>query len=293
MDFLYEYRIYKVKLEASLRDMARKEYSYPQSLKMAIDYSLLDGGKRLRPVLFLSVFDKLYGGDLREALPIACAIEMIHIYSLIHDDLPCMDNDDYRRGKLTNHKVFGEGMAVLAGDGILNRAYEVMLVNALKYPSRLTEHLKTISFIAESVGIEGMIGGQAADLQSQQGAVIDAENLEYIHRNKTSKLIEASVVSAAILAGSTNTQIDALKEYGKSIGFAFQIVDDVLDHKFPELDSVCSCSEQSSYATLFGVNASQERAALLVRNASEALDVFGEKKQFFIELANYIENRKT
>ena len=202
-------------------------------------YSLHAGGKRLRPILFISAYELASNDNSREGctqseldaiIPMACALEMIHTYSLIHDDLPAMDNDDYRRGKLTNHRVYGEAIAILAGDGLLNLAYEVMLEHLPSSQERLSGYLKAMAVIASSAGISGMISGQSADIQSQEGEN-DESVLNYIHSHKTEALITGALKAGALVNGGDTRVLDALSGYGKAFGLAFQITDDILDLK--------------------------------------------------------------
>ena len=187
-------------------------------------YSLLAGGKRLRPVLFLE-FARIFGGDKNAAMPYACALEMIHTYSLIHDDLPCMDNDDYRRGKKTNHVVYGETMALLAGDALLNRAYEVMLRASVNTKPGA---VNAMYCIAKYAGIEGMVGGQVIDLLSE-GMDIDSDTLFDMYDKKTCGLIKAACEGGALFAGASEKDVETAREYAENLGRAFQIIDDILD----------------------------------------------------------------
>jgi len=292
MEFSTAYRIYKAQIEAFLRKISRQRSNYPATLKMAMEYSLLSGGKRLRPVLFISTFDRLFTGNMKEGLPMACAIEMIHTYSLMHDDLPCMDNDDYRRGKPTSHRVFGEGIAVLAGDALLNMAYEVLIENALKFPDNLKQHLKAISMIAHAAGANGMVGGQVADLQS----LVESSNEEvinYIHTNKTAALIEVSLTAPAVLAGASEKELKAVGAYGKAIGMAFQITDDVLDHGKEDLSNECgNCCGKATYPSIFGVDESVKKAGTFIGQALNDITIFGEKGRFLEQIAGFVGKRQ-
>ena len=198
---------------------------YEKKLIESMKYSVQAGGKRLRPILFLETI-KLLNKNPFDFIEIACAIEMIHTYSLIHDDLPAMDNDSLRRGKPTNHVVFGEATAILAGDGLLNLAHEIMIAFVSK---KLTKNnINGINIISKAAGINGMIAGQAVDIESE-GKSIDIDTMKFIHSNKTGALIEASIVAAAVMSDADDTRIAALKTYAKYIGLAFQITDDILD----------------------------------------------------------------
>jgi len=222
-----------------------------RTLFEAMRYTLDAPGKRVRPVLLLLACNAVHG-DEKEALPYACAIEFIHNYSLIHDDLPAMDNDDMRRGKLTNHMVFGEAMAILAGDGLLSAAYEMMHIDYLKHlgdTEALARRINAGAAIAEGCGTGGMVAGQTADIEAE-GQEVSAELLDYIHLNKTAALIQASIKAGAYIGGASGDAATALAEYGKNIGLAFQIKDDILDYgseegkaSFPEIHGLgVSCA---------------------------------------------------
>jgi geranylgeranyl diphosphate synthase type II len=189
-----------------------------------MSYSLNIGGKRIRPILLLLTY-KMYNSDYKKVLPIACSLEMIHTYSLIHDDLPCMDNDDLRRGKPTNHKVYGEAIAVLSGDGLLNEAVNIMFKYCLEHGKK---ELEACSLIANAAGADGMIGGQVVDILSE-GKEVQEDELLYMHSKKTGELIKASIVSGAILAAAPEEEIRQLSEFGQILGLAFQIKDDILN----------------------------------------------------------------
>ena len=220
-DFLQEH---KVLIEHELKQYVER-LSAPGVLKEAMDYSLQAGGKRIRPLLVFSVINAL-GKDTVIGLPAACSIEMIHTYSLIHDDLPGMDNDSLRRGKPTNHIVFGEANAILAGDALLTLSFSVL--SEMKTDISPEQKLAIISEIARCAGAEGMIGGQTVDMSSE-GKTISLEELEYIHEHKTGKLLTASVMTGAILAGANERQLETLRKFSKHLGLAFQIRDDILD----------------------------------------------------------------
>ena len=207
-----------------------KEYflnhgTFEKKIYESMEYSLNASGKRIRPVLFLLGYC-LYHKEYKKVLPVACAIEMIHTYSLIHDDLPSMDNDDLRRGKPTNHKVFGDAIAILAGDGLLNESMNIMFKFCLENNNH--ENLQACKLISESAGVKGMIGGQVIDILSEN-TKISLEQLYCMHRKKTGALIEASILSAALIAGGNDRELQCLKEYGDNLGLAFQIKDDILD----------------------------------------------------------------
>ncbi|WP_029688286.1 polyprenyl synthetase family protein [Thermoanaerobacter sp. A7A] len=266
----------------------------PEIIYEAMRYSVFAGGKRLRPVLCLSSCE-LLGGDIKKALPVACAIELIHTYSLIHDDLPAMDNDDLRRGKPTNHKVYGEAIAILAGDGLLNLGYEVLVRHALEHPEDYERILKATNEIATASGCKGIIGGQVVDILSQN-TELTYEELKFMHEHKTGALIEASVCAGAYIAGATEEEIHALREYARLIGFAFQIKDDILDVIGEEEKlgkKVGSDKEKGkfTFVNIFGLEKSQEMVVELTQNAIKILDRFGEKAEFLKELSNYLIER--
>ncbi len=249
----------------------------PGLLHDSMSYSLKAGGKRLRPVLCMMSAGLF--GDMGQALDLACAIEMIHTYSLIHDDLPCMDNDVLRRGKPTNHVVFGEAQALLAGDGLLNGAFEVMLAVALK--EKHLDAVRAMAIIAEAAGINGMIAGQSADLEFE-GKDVDEQVLHYIHERKTAALIKASVASGAALLHASEEDLKALKTYGSCLGLVFQIVDDILDEegdagKLGKSTGKDKDSDKMTFARVYGIDASRRIAKEKTDEAVNALDRFGER----------------
>ena len=245
------------------------ETTPPEQLHRAMRYSLLAGGKRLRPSLTLAAGEAL-GADTDDLMPAACAIEMIHTYSLIHDDLPAMDNDDLRRGLPTCHKAFGEAVAILAGDALLTQAFRVLSADA---PNRDADRqVRVIREIATAAGsVDALIGGQIADIESE-GKNVDASTLEYVHRSKTGAMITSSVVVGGIIAGANDEQIDKLRGYGERIGLAFQIADDILDvtstseqlGKTPGKDQAAN---KATYPAIHGIDASNARARQLVDEA--------------------------
>ncbi|HDR5039314.1 TPA: polyprenyl synthetase family protein [Bacillus anthracis] len=281
-------------INAQLSSYLDYEKGHNNKLIESMKYSLLAGGKRLRPILALASYD-LFGKDVQEVMPYACALEMIHTYSLIHDDLPAMDNDDYRRGKLTNHKIYGEGIAILAGDGLLNYSFEIMLDNALKHKD-MYSHIRSIKEIANSAGINGMIGGQIVDLESENKAIKE-ETLNYIHMNKTAALIIAPLKVGAIIGGAREEDIKCMEEIGSNLGLAFQITDDILDVIGDESKlgkSIGSDMEKhkSTYASLFGIESSIERVKELTDNVNSLLKPYSDKSNFLLELSNYLMKRE-
>lgn len=282
-------------LPATQAELPEENDVLPAHLCETMRYSLLAGGKRVRPVLLLAACDML-GGNIEEAKVAAAALEMIHTYSLIHDDLPGMDDDDYRRGRLTNHKVYGVGHAILAGDGLLNFAYESLMRNALAYPERITQHVKAASVIAGRAGVCGMIAGQSIDLLSEH-AEPNVETLAYIHRHKTADLLTAPLMAAAFIVGANEEQIAALDRFGACLGLAFQIDDDLLDVEgdAAQLGKQTGMDAQRgkmTWPSLYGVEESRKKSAALWQEAEEAISCFGEKAWFMREFAAQLKNRK-
>ena len=265
----------------------------PQKIYEAMRYSLLAGGKRLRPILCLASC-KLMGGTLSMAMPTACALEMIHTMSLIHDDLPAMDNDDYRRGKLTNHKVYGDDIAILAGDGLLAYAFEYVATETKDVPTdRL---IKVIAKLGRTVGPAGLVGGQVLDLESEGRTDITAEVLSFIHTHKTGALLETSVVSGAILAGASEDDIAKLSKYAQNIGLAFQIVDDILDitatdEQLGKTAGKDLVAQKATYPSIWGLEKSQEQAQNLINDAMAQLESYGKNADPLIAIAKFIVTR--
>jgi geranylgeranyl diphosphate synthase, type II len=260
----------------------------------AMKYSLFAGGKRLRPILCIAGAEAL-GVDGSHVIPVACALEMIHTYSLIHDDLPEMDNDDMRRGKPTNHKVFGEAVAILAGDGLLTEAFRVMAKTPLGKikPEAL---LKVICLVAQASGYLGMVGGQVTDIQSE-GKTVEPATVEFIHSHKTGALISASVTSGAILGGATEAQVNAISEYGREIGLAFQIADDILDvegdsEKMGKGVGGDARKKKVTYPSVHGLVRSREIQKQSIDQAFHSLKTFDSKADPLRVLATYIIERK-
>ena len=259
----------------------------------AMNYSLLSGGKRLRPVLFLGAYE-LFKNDIKEALPFACSMEMIHTYSLIHDDLPAMDNDDYRRGKLSNHKKFGEATAILAGDGLLNKAYEIGLEAAIKL--RSINAIKALKIIADSSGTEGMIGGQVIDMDCEV-KISSIEELKHMYALKTGAIIKSSVTAGAILAGANEEEIRTLGTYAQKIGLAFQIEDDILDitstqEKLGKAIGSDAANNKITYLTFKSIDEAKKDIEKFTEEAIESLSIFGDRAIYLIELAKYLTRRE-
>jgi geranylgeranyl diphosphate synthase type II len=264
----------------------------PQTLHESIRYSVLAPGKRLRPTLLLAAAEAV-GGRPDDVMPTACALECIHAFSLIHDDLPCMDNDDYRRGRLTNHKVYGDAMALLAGDALLAFAFQLIADNIATVSAERV--LSTLRLVAEAAGTWGMVGGQVVDMESQ-GREVTAETLRYIHDHKTGALLTASVVAGALLAGADTLQIEALRAYGGHIGLAFQIADDILDvtgdqAKLGKPIGSDQERDKATYPRLFGLEESRRRAHAEVEAALIALNTFDAAADPLRAIARFIVER--
>jgi geranylgeranyl diphosphate synthase type II len=279
--------------DAALDRLIPLETEYPESIHKAMRHSVFAGGKRLRPVLCMEA-GRMVAGSLPERInELGAALEMLHTYSLIHDDLPALDNDDLRRGRPTCHKVFGEAIAILAGDALQTRAYEVLA--QLKCPAEA--RVRIIEEIAHGTGtIDGMIGGQVVDLEAEHSQPT-AEMLEYIHRSKTAALITASLVSGGLYAGAKDSQVAKLRAFGLAIGLAFQIVDDVLDvtqtsEQLGKTAGKDTASEKVTYPALFGIEGSLSRADALVNQAFAELESFGEQAEPLKELARFLVERK-
>ena len=260
----------------------------PAHLCEAMRYSLMAGGKRVRPVLLLAACEML-GGALEQALVPAAALEMIHTYSLIHDDLPGMDDDTMRRGRPTNHVVFGVGQAILAGDGLLNAAFELMLKRALEKPELAQRSLRAIYEIATGAGVTGMIAGQVLDLYCEHNAVMDEHALSYIHRDKTACMFIYPLRAAGALAGATQEQIDALGRYGEDFGRVFQATDDLLDvlGDAAEMGKTLGKDAEQGKLTvvsLHGVEGARAQVRMLLERAMTELDSFGSGAQFLRDL---------
>lgn len=282
----------QAQVEAALDDAVA--LTAPEKIYEAMRYSLLAGGKRLRPILCLATCE-MCGGTIEMAMPTACALEMIHTMSLIHDDLPAMDNDDYRRGRLTNHKVYGEDIAILAGDGLLAYAFEYVATQTQNVaPEKV---LKVVAVLARAVGAAGLVGGQVVDLESEGKLDVSQETLNFIHTHKTAALLEACVVSGGILAGLATPELQRLSRYAQNIGLAFQIVDDILDITATqeELGKTAGKDLQAqkvTYPSLWGLEESRRQALQLIAAAKQELTLFGEAAKPLLALADFITNRK-
>ena len=279
-------------VERALQEELANTAILDEKLRESMAYSLMAGGKRLRPILLMAAADAV-GVDGTRFLPVACALEMIHTYSLIHDDLPAMDNDELRRGKPTNHVVYGEGTAILAGDALLTLAFTVILRQKDVSAEAL---LRVVDEISRAAGAEGMVGGQMLDLEAENRQ-ISIDELRRVHMGKTGALFRAALRSGAILAGAAEDQLEALTAYANHFGLAFQITDDILDviGTAEEIGKPVGSDEKnhkSTYVSLTSLEGAQDLARRTVQEAESDLYIFGERAAFLHELVGYLVNRK-
>ena len=278
-------------IETALDRYLPKATTKPATIHKAMRYSLFAGGKRLRPVLCLAAAEAS-GGKIGNALPLACAIECIHTYSLVHDDLPSMDDDDFRRGRRTCHKVFGEGIAVLAGDALLTSAFEIV---ARAQPTRRYDTAALLTEISVAAGSQKLIAGQVADLEAE-GKKVTRAQLQYIHENKTAAILTTAVRLGAMSANANSKQLAAVTTFGRALGLAFQIVDDILDvtqtsEKLGKSAGKDIAAQKATYPAVIGIEKSRVEARTLTRRAHGALKVFGAKGEALRELASYLLER--
>ena len=290
----YTFEDYRNIVEKHLMDFIPDVDHKSITLYESMKYSLSAGGKRIRPVLLLATCD-FCGGSIEEALPYACALEYIHNYSLIHDDLPAIDNDDYRRGRLTTHKVYGEAMGVLSGVSLLNYAYETML-RAFSMTEDSARVIRALQIMADRTGIYGMLGGQSVDVEND-GKPIDKATLDYIYEHKTSALLEASMMTGAVLAGADEEQTKLIGEAASAIGLAFQIQDDILDVTCTseEIGKPAHSDEKNNkvtYVTLFGIEEASAQVKKLSEKAVEILDRLNNKNEFLEALVREMAERR-
>jgi geranylgeranyl diphosphate synthase type II len=285
----------RLMVEEALARLLPPDSAPPPSLHRAMRYSVQAGGKRLRPILVIAGAEAV-GGTAEQVMETACAMEMIHTYSLIHDDLPAMDNDDYRRGMLTNHKVFGEALAILAGDALLTLAFKLVALNGARTgDARIIATL--VTDIAEAAGTNGMVGGQVVDIESE-GKAVSADTLDYIHTHKTAALIRASLCAGALIARGDPAQLTAIAACGEALGLAFQIVDDILDVEgsSEELGKTAGKDAQQQKATYpgyHGLEASRAKARALIDQAKHAVAPLGERAAPIRALADFIFERRS
>ena len=283
-------------VDAALDGFLPSEDTRPPSVHCAMRYSVLAGGKRLRPILVIAGAE-VVGASPSAVMPAACAMELIHTYSLIHDDLPAMDDDDYRRGRLTNHKVFGDAIAILAGDALLTYAFQLVAQNAAVPGVDAKVVCDVVAEIAEAAGTVGMVGGQVVDIESE-GKTITAEELEYIHVHKTAALLRASLSVGARLGGADAAALAAVADAGQSLGLAFQIVDDILDVEgsLETLGKTAGSDERKqkvTYPALHGIEASRREARRLTERTKSRLSVFGARSAPLCALADFVVERKS
>ena len=283
-------------VDAALDGFLPSEDMRPPSVHRAMRYSVLAGGKRLRPILVIAGAE-VVGASPSAVMPTACAMELIHTYSLIHDDLPAMDDDDYRRGRLTNHKVFGDAIAILAGDALLTYAFQLVAQNAAVPGVDPKVVCDVVAEIAEAAGTVGMVGGQVVDIESE-GKTITAEELEYIHVHKTAALLRASLSVGARLGGADAAALAAVADAGQSLGLAFQIVDDILDVEgsLETLGKTAGSDERKqkvTYPALHGIEASRREARRLIERTKSRLGMFGARSAPLCALADFVVERKS
>ena len=300
LDFQTELSRKVKEIEEIIGKFLPAETGYQEIVIKAMNYSILAGGKRLRPMLMQETY-KLFGGKGKEIEPFMAAIEMIHTYSLVHDDLPAMDNDEYRRGRKTTHVVFGEAFGILAGDGLLNYAFETALKAFPIEQNRLNAEnmyriTKALQVLAGKAGIYGMIGGQTADIEAEEMESIDTERLLYIHENKTAALIQSSMMIGAILAGADTSEVERIEKCAYNIGIAFQIQDDILDvtGTMEELGKPIGSDEKNNkqtYVTLNGLETSKKHVKELSEEAISIIDSIEGDNVFLKELINSLINR--
>lgn len=288
----YTFEDYKALVEDHLMDFIPEVDHKSITLYEAIKYSITAGGKRIRPVLLLAACD-FCGGNVEEALPYACAVEYIHTYTLIHDDLPCMDDDDLRRGLPTNHKVYGEAIATLAGDGLQAAAYEAMNRDMILYfdnADDLKKRVKASYEISKGSGCRGVVAGQVADIEAEDKSS-SKEMIDYIHLSKTASLIVASVRAGAYLGNPDSEMLDRLTTFAECLGLAFQIRDDILDVEGREEEmgkkkGMDTINKKATYPALYGLEESRQRLQKLTATATSALDVYYDNAEIFTKLAN-------
>lgn len=295
MEFKEQLKKYQEIVENQLEKYIRKDKCPEEVLNQSMEYSLMAGGKRLRPILTLSTY-KLFKENYEECMPFAVAIEMIHNFSLIHDDLPEIDNDDFRHGKPTNHKQFNQATAVLAGDGLLNQAYMVISEEILKSVNKQEEiHSKVIAFNELTKAIDRVIAGEFVDTE-EEGKEISKEKLHYIHQNKTGEFIKASVKIGAIIAEAPKYDIKRLTNYADNIGLAFQIKDDILSEEGdPKITGKPVGNDKKTgkctYVAFYGLDGAKEQLKKIIDNAIKEIEIYGEKAVFLKQLALYIRDR--
>lgn len=297
MNFQDELKNRTKEIEAVLKSFLPEEKGFAKTMAQAMNYSVLAGGKRLRPMLILETC-RMFGGREELAYPFMAAMELIHTHSLVHDDLPALDNDDYRRGRLTTHKVYGEAMGVLSGVSLLNYAYEVMFTafDKAKNTGEQAKVIQALKVMAHKTGIYGMLGGQSVDVEND-GKPVTKEMLDYIYENKTSALIEGSMMAGAILGGASQEEVNAVEKAARNIGLAFQIQDDILDvtSTAEELGKPIHSDEKNhktTYVTLMGIEAASQQVAELSEEAVKLLEGMNKKNEFLFTLVKELVGRR-
>jgi geranylgeranyl diphosphate synthase type II len=293
MDFSHYWSVRQKKVDAALNRFLPSPTTKPKTIHQAMRYSIFAGGKRLRPVICLATAEVLRG-PADDALPLACALECIHTYSLIHDDLPAMDNDDFRRGKPTSHKVYGEGIAVLAGDALLTVAFEIA-ASCKGWPRY--SHADVIRELAVAAGSRKLVAGQVADLEGEGRKITPAE-LRYIHKNKTAALIASSIRLGAMSANAKTKQLERLTDFGESLGLAFQVIDDILDctqttEKLGKSAGKDIAAQKATYPALLGLDKAKREADRLTARARAALKPFGEDAAPLEAIADFLLKRES
>lgn len=282
-------------VDKALEEFLPPATSYPSIIHEAMRYSVFAGGKRLRPILVITAAE-IIGQEMSVVMPTASAMELIHTFSLIHDDLPSIDNDDYRRGKPTCHRVYGDAVAILTGDALLNYSFELMARNG-QYPGIKSEALLSVmEEVSKAIGTGGMLGGEVVDIISE-GETGTEELVEYIHTHKTAALIKVSLRAGAILADSSSQEIQALSDYGDYLGFAFQIQDDILNIEGEAKNlgkpvGTDSNRKKVTYPAIAGIENAHQKVKLLTQQAKQCLMIFGERGEILVQLADYLSERK-
>lgn len=294
MNFQEELIKRTTEIEALIKTYLPEENGFARTMAQAMNYSMLSGGKRLRPMLMQETY-RLFGGEEKVIEPFMAAMEMIHTHSLIHDDLPALDNDDYRRGRLTTHKVYGEAMGVLSGVALLNYAYETMQ-KAFSLTGEKERVIRALGIMSEKTGIHGMLGGQSVDVEND-GKPVGKDVLDYIYKNKTSALIECAMMTGAVLAGAPEEAVAKIEEAAREIGLAFQIQDDILDvtSTDEELGKPVHSDEKNNkvtYVTLFGLEGAKKEVAQLSGKAIAILESLEQKNEFLNLLVEKLVNRR-
>lgn len=292
VDFEQQYNFRKMQVEEALTNCFNRKFDSPDNIVSAMKYSLFAGGKRIRPVLMIETC-ACFGGTDQQVMKLACAIEMIHTYSLIHDDLPAMDDDALRRGKPTNHKVYGEDIAILAGDALLNFAMETALANVPVEPSATMAYVNAMQKLFISSGVNGMIGGQTGDMLIEGDHEVNEAKLMYVYSHKTGALLESAIICGALVAGASSIDLKSLKRFAQNLGLIFQIVDDVLDIVGDEksIGKDVGSDERNhklTYVSLYGQQSTEEKIRELRLQAIEALDEIEADTGFLREILDFI-----